>query len=71
MFKDNGPNVIPAFNLEFATTDDSKLIMWGALLEKAWAKVKGNYDNIDGGFVNTGMRALAGVPVFSYMKADY
>lgn len=67
---DNGA-VPPTADLEFAFVDDSKKILWGALLEKAWAKVKGNYDNIDGGFVNTGMRALAGVPVFSYKKTDY
>jgi hypothetical protein len=40
--------------------------MWGPLLEKAWAKIKGSYDTADGGFVETGLRALIGVPVLSY-----
>jgi len=56
--------------LEFAGPDDTKKIMWGALLEKAWAKVKGNYDNADGGFVNSGLRVLTNVPVFTYSGKD-
>lgn len=62
---------IPAYRLAFADTDDTKKIMWGALLEKAWAKIKGNYEAADGGIINSGMRALSGLPVFAYMKADY
>jgi len=40
--------------------------MWGALLEKAWAKVKGAYENAEGGFISTGIRALTGAPAFRY-----
>ena len=40
--------------------------MWAPLLEKAWAKVKGNYVTADGGFLVSGIRALTGVPVFTY-----
>ena len=40
--------------------------MWGAILEKAWAKVKGSYDYSDGGSYETGFRSLTGAPVFSY-----
>ena len=43
-----------------------KTVMWSALAEKAWAKIKGSYDIADGGFVQTGLRSLTGVPVFSY-----
>lgn len=40
--------------------------MWAAILEKAWAKVKGNYLIADGGLVENGLHALTGVPVFRY-----
>ena len=40
--------------------------MWAPLLEKAWAKVKGNYLNSEGGYVVSGIRALTGVPTFVY-----
>lgn len=43
---------------------------WGMLLEKAWAKLRGNYEQADGGFVETGIRALVGCPVISYMTKD-
>jgi hypothetical protein len=56
--------------LKFAQEDKSNTAMWGPLLEKAWAKVKGSYDNADGGFVQTGLRALTGLPVFSYKISD-
>lgn len=39
---------------------------WGMMLEKAWAKVKGNYLMADGGFMENGLRSLVGCPVFSY-----
>ena len=45
--------------------------MWGALLEKAWAKVKGNYMAAEGGFTQTGLRVLTGAPVFDYKGTDY
>ena len=40
--------------------------MWGPLLEKAWAKVKGSYENAEAGYVTTGIRALTGAPGFGY-----
>ena len=43
--------------------------IWGAVLEKAWAKVKGNYINSEWGFMNNGLRALTGYPVFIYNVA--
>lgn len=45
-----------------ATADD----MWAPMLEKAWAKIKGSYFNMDEGFVENTMRAIIGVPVYSY-----
>lgn len=40
--------------------------MWGPILEKAWAKIKGNYAQANGGFVVSGLRSLTGVPTFTY-----
>ena len=40
------------------------------MLEKAWAKVKGNYVIAEGGYLVEGMKALAGVPGYSY-KTEY
>lgn len=54
----------------FALTDDTKKIMWGNLLEKAWAKVKGNYMAAEGGFTYSGLRVLTGAPVFGYKEKD-
>lgn len=43
-----------------------ELGMWVPILEKAWAKVKGTYEQINGGPMQTGLKALTGAPVFSY-----
>lgn len=44
--------------------------MWAAILEKAWAKVKGNYINADGGLTVNGLNALIGVPTFYYSTSS-
>ena len=44
--------------------------MWAPILEKAWAKVKGNYEASEGGFVVSGLRAITGAPVFTYDTAS-
>ncbi|MFM7855739.1 MAG: C2 family cysteine protease, partial [Flammeovirgaceae bacterium] len=36
--------------------------MWAPMLEKAWAKVKGNYAHASGGYMVEGLRALTGAP---------
>ena len=41
------------------------------MLEKAWAKVKGNYMASEAGYTASGLRALTGVPVFYYSTSDY
>ena len=56
--------------LKFAQVNMNDQAMWGPILEKAWAKVKGSYETADGGFVQTGLRAMTGVPVFSYLVSD-
>ena len=44
--------------------------MWGPILEKAWAKIKGNYQLSSGGNDATGVRAFAGVPAYTYPTPD-
>ena len=49
--------------LKFNQPDDTGKIMWAPILEKAWAKVKGNYEMTEGGFTVSGLRAVTGAPV--------
>lgn len=41
--------------------------LWVSILEKAWAKVHGNYWRIDGGYSYEAMRALTGAPSYNYL----
>lgn len=43
--------------------------MWGPILEKGWAKVKGDYESAEGGYNVSGLRTIVGAPVFLY-KTD-
>ena len=56
--------------LKFNQPDSTNNIMWAPILEKAWAKVKGNYDATFGGFVVSGLRSITGAPVFTYKTSD-
>lgn len=58
MFYDGKPN--------FASTGD-KNALWGPIMEKAFAKIKGSYAAANGGYTATGIRALTGVPTFDYV----
>lgn len=40
--------------------------MWSPLIEKAYAKLNGNYNFVNGGFVENGIRTFVGAPVFTY-----
>ena len=40
--------------------------MWGPILEKVWAKIKGMYGNTRGGHFVNGIRTLIGIPLFTY-----
>lgn len=46
--------------------DSSETTVWGALYEKAWAKVKGSYDRSEAGFVASAFRAVTGAPVYHH-----
>ena len=50
----------------FAKQSDDGTSVWGAVIEKAWAKVLGNYLKTNSGYIDTGLRFLTGNPVFSY-----
>jgi hypothetical protein len=50
--------------------DEEKLAAWNILYEKAWAKVKGTFDISEGGFFQTGIRALTGLPVETFITDD-
>jgi len=68
LYSKPGANYLPL--LKFAQPNSANTAIWGPLLEKAWAKVKGSYNTADGGFVETGLRSLIGVPVFGYKVSD-
>ena len=53
--------------LVFAQPSVDEKSIWGAVLEKAWAKVKGNYVHSEAGLMVNGLRTLTGVPVFEWM----
>ena len=44
--------------------------MWGPLIEKVWAKVKGAWLNADGGIPSNALRVLTGAPAFSVTPAE-
>lgn len=46
---------------KFAKPSDDGL-MWGPLIEKVGAKIKGAYVNADGGLTSNAMRMLTGAP---------
>ena len=50
-------------NLRYAYVKNS---LWPAVLEKALAKVKGNYEQLEGGFPANMMGFLTGVPIWTY-----
>jgi hypothetical protein len=43
-----------------------KGLMWGPILEKAWAKVRSSYLDDSNDLLGIGIRALTGFPVFTY-----
>ena len=53
----------------FANTTSDEKVIWPAIIEKAWAKVVGNYAKASGGIIVNSVRALTGVPVFQYITS--
>ena len=60
LFKYSSPQLV------FSKVSGDQKAMWAAIVEKAWAKVKGNYLNADGGLIENGLTTLTGVPVMRY-----
>ena len=61
----------PYTKLVFAQPSVDGKSIWGALLEKAWAKVRGNYLEADqGGYTPNGLRVLTGYPVFEIWTSE-
>jgi len=54
----------------FFTKSDDMNAMWAPIVEKAWAKVKGNYIMSEGGHVENGIHSLTGFPVIRYQTSD-
>ena len=48
--------------LVYGGTDVGVTVMWAAILEKGWAKIKGNYDRIQSGSAMDTMRLITGAP---------
>lgn len=57
------------YKLKSALVGDDKSL-WGPIVEKAWAKIKGNYDTINLGLLKNGIRVLTGAPVFDRFLSD-
>lgn len=57
-------------NPVFAKLSDNGASAWGAVIEKAWAKVLGNYLKTDAGYITNGLRFLTGSPVFLYSMSS-
>ena len=51
--------------------EGEKAVVWVSLLEKAWAKLCGNYENIIMGTVDMGFIHLCGVPSIAYKHQEY
>ena len=67
----NGPTFMPTLHFaQMGNMDLNERAIWAPLLEKAWAKIKGSYMSADGGFIQNGIRALTGCPVFTYWTSD-
>lgn len=60
LFKYSNPQLV------FAKPAPDLKAMWNPIIEKAWAKMKGNYLMAEGGFVVNGIHFLTGVPAFYY-----
>lgn len=45
--------------------------LWGPLVEKAWAKMNGNYEQIVGGWMKEAVNFLNNSPATTYQNKDY
>jgi hypothetical protein len=57
-------------NPVYAKLSDDGTSAWGAIIEKAWAKVLGNYLKTKSGYLDNGLRFLTGSPIFFYKLSN-
>jgi len=55
--------------MKFARPSTGLDNLWAAIIEKAWAKVKGNYLVANGELTANGLNALTGIPVVTYLTS--
>jgi len=56
--------------IKFAKPAGDKNAMWGAIMEKAWSKMKGNHLIAEGGLVENGLHYLVGIPAVRYYTSN-
>lgn len=54
-------------NLRFAKQSRDDKAIWASIIEKAWAKARGNYERANGDTVTNAISLLTGVPVYDYL----
>ena len=52
--------------LKFAAQSQDNQAIWAAVLEKAYAKMKGSYADTHAGYIRNGLRVVEGLPAFFY-----
>ena len=57
--------------LVFASTSEDQRSIWGALLEKAWAKIYGSYQRIEAGGIGEAFTTLTGAPTQMLTHEDF
>ena len=60
-------NTLNHANIDYSAENKN---FWAPLVEKAFAKMKGNYATANGGFVPNGLRSLVGCPVSDYLTIE-
>lgn len=60
LLSDDRTHRFGVYNRQFGT-------IWPLVLEKAFAKLKGNYINMAAGYPNTVFRAILGIPCIHYL----
>lgn len=57
---------VPVVGEKVAFAQTQKGELWPVIIEKAWAKIHGSYERIEGGQSHMTMRDLTGAPAFEY-----
>ena len=60
---------IPVLNGKAFSTTTNEAEIWAILLEKAWAKMHGSYQRIEGGLPSNALFALTGKPSWRHIHS--